>query len=59
MKYLIIGLLVLSIIGAAISIFESYRTEMLYKELEDHMLNNNDNDNDKDKEIDNDKKAND
>jgi len=50
MKYLMIGLIVLSIIGAAISIFESYRTEMLYKELEDHMLKNNDNDNDKDKE---------
>jgi hypothetical protein len=50
MKYLLIGLLVLSIIGAAISIFDSYRIEMMYKELEDHMLKNNDNDNDRDKE---------
>jgi len=50
MKYLMIGLLLLFIIGAAISIFDSYRIEKLYKELADHMLNNNDNDNDKDKE---------
>lgn len=46
MKYIWLVLIIASIIGAAISIFYSYRIEKLYKELEDYMFNNN-NDNDK------------
>ena len=44
MKYIWLILIIASIIGAVISIFDSYRTEKLYKELENYMFNNNDND---------------
>lgn len=44
MKYIYLVLIIVSIIGAAISIFDSYRMKKLYEELEDYMLNNNDND---------------
>ena len=42
MKYIWLFLIIASIIGAAISIFDSYRIKKLYKELEDYMFNNND-----------------
>ena len=47
MKYIWIILIIASIIGAVISIFDSYRMKKLYKELEDYMFNNNDNDKEK------------
>ena len=47
MKYIMISLIVLSIIGAVISIYDSYKIEKAYRELADHMFNNK---NDKDKE---------
>ena len=47
MKYIMISLIVLSIFGAVISIYDSYKIEKLYRELADHMFNNK---NDKDNE---------
>jgi hypothetical protein len=44
MKYIWLVLIIASIIGAAISIFDSYRMKKIYEELEDYMFNN---DNDK------------